>query len=129
MKKHSITIDKIICNSDSEIGHDEVYLKCQSDGGLTFRLPRNRSESESMSNGDTWVPMITGANGIKKPLKLYFYYEVLVTLWDKDETRLPGNDTYLQSYDFRPGSGSGRVTLSNLNGQKYTIEYTYNKKN
>ncbi|KUJ59169.1 hypothetical protein AR687_24490 [Flavobacteriaceae bacterium CRH] len=126
MKKHSITITKITCNSASEIGHDEVYLKYQSDAGVTFRFPKDRDDSESMEKNDIWTPELTDPNGNQRPLTLYFEYEALVTLWDKDETKLYINDTYLQSYDFRPGSGSGQVTLSNLNGQKYTINYTYN---
>ncbi|CAD0000394.1 hypothetical protein [Flavobacterium chungangense] len=127
MKKHSVTINKITCNSASEIGHDEVYLKYQSDAGVTFRIPKNRDDSESMKSGNTWVPVLLDPNGSQIPLTIYFDYEALVTLWDKDETNLYINDTYLQSYDFRPGSGSGQVRLSNLNGQNYSIEYTYNK--
>jgi hypothetical protein len=127
MKKHSVTINKITCNSASEIGHDEVYLKYQSDAGVTFRFPKERDESESMNSGDTWIPIVEGPDESQNPLTLYFDYEVLVTLWDKDETNLYFNDTYLQSHDFQPGSGSHKVKLDNLNGQSYTIDYTYNK--
>lgn len=118
MSKHSIQITSIKCLSNSEAGKDEVYLICQADGGVPIRYPAQLANSVSMDDNDVWT--------LDNPsLILNFEYEVLVTLWDCDVSYVPSLSTYLQSNDFRPGSGSSSITLSNPNDAKYTIYYTY----
>lgn len=119
MSKHSIEIKSIQCNATSESNissGDEVYLVCQADGGLPIRVPRGINVGHKMKKGDTWT---------LDDLVLNFEYEVLVTLWDHDLNYDPNLATYLQSNDFPPGTGSGAIRLTNLNGADYTISYAY----
>lgn len=119
MSKHSVQITKITCQGTSEVGHDEVYLVCQADAGIPLRYPAHLADSVSMSSSDnTW-------NLNSPDLILHFNYEVLVTLWDCDISYLPTFATFLQCHDFEPGSGSGTISLSNPDGAKYTLYYTY----
>lgn len=116
MSKHSIKITTITCNGTSEADHDEVYLICQSDAGLPIRFPDTINTNNPMKKGGTpWQVNLT----------LNFEYEVLVTLWDEDLSYDPNLATYLQSNDFRAGSGSGTIRLKNRNGADYSISYTY----
>jgi hypothetical protein len=115
MSKHSIKITTILCNSTSESGHDEVYVICQSDAGLPIRFPTGINEYTQMTSKTSWSLNET----------LNFEYEVLVTLWDEDLSYDPNLATYLQSNDFRPGTGSGTLRLTNRNGADYSISYTY----
>lgn len=116
MSKHSIQINSIYCGGTSESGHDEVYLLCQADAGFPIHIPSGINTANSMAKGDTWT---------LDNLILNFEYEVLVTLWDLDLNYDPNLATYLQSHDFQPGSGSSSIQLTNRNGAKYTINYTY----
>lgn len=118
MSKSKIQITKIHCKHNSEAGKDEVYLVCQADAGIPIRYHLSPKDTVSMDDGDDWT--ITDPN-----LILPFEYEVLVTLWDQDLSFDPNLATYLQSHDFRPGSGSGSISLSNPNDAEYTIYYTY----
>lgn len=118
MSKHSIQITKIHCTHNSEAGNDEVYLVCQADAKFPIRYPAQPAQAHSMGDGEDWE--LTDP-----PLILNFEYEVLVTLWDQDLSYDPNLATYLQSHDFRPGSGSGSIALSNRNDAEYTIYYTY----
>ena len=117
MQKHSVQITKIHCSSTSESSTDEVYLMCQADAGLAIKYPFGINAKHDMDKGDNWE--------ITPPLVLNFQYEALLTLWDHDMNDDPNLDTYLQSHDFQPGSGSGSIALSNRNGANYTIYYTY----
>lgn len=119
MSKHSMKVTSIHCNATSEpniSAGDEVYLVCQADGGLPIRIPAGANKSQNMKKGDTWT---------LNDLVLNFQYEVLVTLWDHDLNYDPNLATYLQSYDFEPGTGSGSKHLTNLNGADYTIYFTH----
>ena len=117
MSKSSIQITSIHCHDTSESGHDEVYLVCQADAGFPIRYPAKFADAHSMASGDTWT--------LDPPLTLHFKNEVLVTLWDQDISYDPNVATFLQCNDFRPGSGSGSVTLTNPNDADYTVYYTY----
>ena len=116
MSKHAIQVTSIYCNSPSESSTDELYLICQSDGGLPLRVPAGLNTTQEMEKGDTW----TLSN-----LVLYFEYEVLVTLWDHDMPYDPNTATYLQSIDFQPGNGDGYRRLKNRNGADYTNNFNY----
>jgi hypothetical protein len=119
MKKHSITINQIVCIGTAEVGDDDVFLRCQADAGITIRYPFSPNDIQKMNSHEKskW----------NLDLELNFDYEVLVTLWDQDAEIAPGLATYLQSQDFLPGTGRGNTsTLTNLNGAKYVIYYTYN---
>jgi hypothetical protein len=130
-----LKIVSITCNSPSEnVGsndfNDEVFLICQSDAGHAQRYPPYSEKLEhpyedislvnSMTTGDIWT--LTDPE-----LVLEFEYEVLVTLWDRDSTRVPKYDTYLQSNDYQAGTtfttslDQQSVTLTNPNGASYTI--------
>lgn len=116
MSKHSIQVTSIYCTKPSESSTDELYLICQSDGGLPIRVPAGINTKVEMQAKDTWSP---------SNLILYFEYEVLVTLWDHDVAFDPNTATYLQSIDFQPGNGEGSRRLTNLNGADYTINFKY----
>lgn len=119
MNNHSIQLNSIHCNATSESNltdGDEVYLVCQGDGGAAIRIPSERNSSQNMKKGSTWD---------LNQLTFLFQYEELVTIWDHDLNNDPNLATYLQSHDFEPGTGSGAIRLTNLNGADYTINYTY----
>lgn len=115
-KLHSVQITSIYCEETSEFSSDELFLVCQADGLLPWRIPAKINESFPMDK-KTSLPFDN--------LILNFHYEVLVTLWDHDLNYDPNLLTYLQSTDFEPGTGSGSRTLKNWDGAVYTIYYTY----
>lgn len=115
-KLYSVQITSIYCEETSELNTDELFLVCQADGLLPWRIPSKINDSHHMEKGKTWV---------LDNLILNFHFEVLVTLWDHDLNYDPNLLTYLQSTDFEPGSGSGSRTLKNWNGAVYTVNYTY----
>jgi|GEM_PF-2653626 len=113
---HSIQITSVSCQEASEFTTDELFLVCQADGLLPWRIPAKINESHHMQKGNTWN---------LDNLVLHFQFEVLVTLWDHDLNYDPNLLTYLQSTDFEPGTGSGSRQLKNWNGAIYTVNYTY----
>ena len=115
-KHHSVQITSIHCEEASESSTDELFLVCQADGLLPWRIPAEINESHHMQKGDTWH---------LENVILNFHFEVLVILWDHDLNYDPNLLTYLQSTDFVPDSGTGSRTLKNWNGAVYTINYTY----
>ncbi len=134
-EKIKLQIISITCNSPSEnVGssdfHDEVFLLYQADANEAHRYPPYSEKLEhpyedvslvnSMTTGTLWSLVDPG-------LVLEFENEVLVTLWDRDSTRVPKYDTYLQSIDYQAGTTyttspqQQSVTLTNPNGASYTI--------
>ncbi len=120
MGKHAIKLNSIKCNNPSESHEpsgDEVYLVLQADGGIPIHVPGGLNPSHNMSAGQTWN--LNDGDGIT----LYFEWEALVTIWDHDINDDPNSATYLQSHDFRPGTGESPIALTNPNGASYEINY------
>lgn len=115
-KLHSVQLTSIYCEEASELTTDELFLVCQADGLLPWRIPAEINQSHHMQKGDTWY---------LENLVLHFHFEVLVTLWDHDLNYDPNLLTYLQSTDFESGSGNGSRRLKNWNGAVYIVYYTY----
>jgi len=104
--KVTIILNNIHCNSTSEPGHDEVYIKYSTDGGLTHRFPS--SSYHSMGPGDNWDP----------ELSLTFSSNAVVALYDNDF----GNDDFLGSHTYYPADPQPEtVTVSNTNGANYSL--------
>jgi hypothetical protein len=102
-----ITLQKVICDSTSEAGKDEVYLKYSEDGGREQRFPDKGYTS--MGPGSEWSTQI----------RLSFKTSVLVSLFDNDGI----GDDFLGSHTYIPSSPQPETVLvSNPNGAKYRLD-------
>lgn len=104
--KITIELNNIHCNSTSEKGHDEVYIKYSVDGGRETRFPSNGYHS--MANGDNWNPALI----------VSYATTVVISLYDEDTLgdEFLGSHTYTVS-DPQPET----VPVSNTNGASYTL--------
>jgi hypothetical protein len=105
-KKMTIVLNNIHCNSKSESGHDEVYIKYSLDGGTFYRFPKKGYQP--MAPGDDWDP----------ELPLTFSSSAVVSLYDSDF----GKDDFLGSHTYYPDDPQPEtVTVSNPNGANYSL--------
>ena len=108
---NSITIEltTVTCDSTSEPGSDEVYIKYSEDGGRENRFPT--TGYHSMSKGDTWNPN----------LPISFKETAVVSLYDNDL----GHDEFLGSHTYSTSDPQPEsVPVSNTNGAAYTLYTT-----
>lgn len=117
MRSISVTLDSITCNGVSEGNHhDEVYVVYQADAGLPHRIPINPLDHHSMLGGDVWSVGQT----------MSFTRDLLITLYDQDESFLPALSDYLISWDYTADAIPQTMTVSNPNGASYTLSVSVN---
>jgi hypothetical protein len=109
----TLTLNSITCNGTSE-DHDEVFIVWQPDATFPHRFPVQIGEGHSMGSGDTWPVNQT----------MSFTRDVLITLYDHDESATDRRSDYLVSYDYTPADLPSSVTLRNTNGADYTLNIT-----
>ncbi|HEX6084024.1 MAG TPA: hypothetical protein VF266_05835 [Thermoanaerobaculia bacterium] len=112
MSSITVTLDSITCHGVSEGSHhDEVYVVYQPDAGFPHRIPRNPLNHQSMQGGDVWT---IGQS-------MTFTRDLLITLYDQDESFLPALSDYLVSWDYTADAIPQTVSLTNPNGASYTL--------
>jgi hypothetical protein len=109
----TLTLSSITCNGASE-NHDEVFIVWQPDASFPHRFPVEIGDSQSMNSGDTWPVNQT----------MSFTRDLLITLYDHDESESDRRSDYLVSYDYTPADLPSSVTLQNPNGANYTLNIT-----
>ncbi|ROZ69015.1 hypothetical protein [Ramlibacter sp. WS9] len=113
----SITLDSVTCVATSAgPTADEVYIVYQADAGIPRHVPRRFTAPHSMGNGETW----------NVGQEMEFNRDLLVTLYDHDESLTDTRSDFLVSYDYTPDSLPGSVTVSNNDGAQYTLKITVN---
>ncbi len=133
MSKTVVQLDSIKCNQTSEPGHDEVFLICQSDGGLPLFIPpglwKLSTKAHPMANGDSWSPLDRDG----QPYMLSFEHNLIISLWDADVNDDPTVSSYLGNVHFSPASFSSGATTQNAwvpgnTGYNASYDVTLNKK-
>lgn len=117
MSSITVTLDSITCHGVSEGNHhDEVYVVYQPDAGFALHIPFNPLHHQSMAPGDVWT---IGQS-------MTFTRDLLITLYDQDESLLPALSDYLVSWDYTADAIPQTVTVSNPNGASYTLSVSVN---
>ncbi len=105
----TIYLQQVYCNSTSENGKDEVYIKYSVDGGRDTRFPSSGYHSMSHDEYNPWV--------VNLPIT---YKDTLVIgLYDSDTL----GDESLGSHSYTNGDAASNEQnpVSNSNGANYTL--------
>ncbi|AVP97438.1 hypothetical protein C7S18_09620 [Ahniella affigens] len=117
----SLTLHSITCNQTSGLGDqldDELIVVVQPDAALPISLPGGLRKSYSINTSSgSWVIDRTFS----------FSRDLLITLYDHDESVTRARSDYLVSQVYTPDNLPTSVRLRNPgNGAEYTIQVVVN---